>query len=955
MKRLPLLLILSFLQWNLCQSQALVDSLIQSYKWRNIGPANQGGRIVDIEAQENDFTKVVMATASGGVWKSDNAGTTWEPIFDKYETASIGDIAIYQADPNIIWVGTGEANNRNSVSWGNGVYKSTDGGKTFAHKGLSSTHQIARVVTHPTDPDIAFVAAIGHLWGNSGERGIFKTVSGGKRWRRVERGLPKDGKIGCTDLVMHPENPDILYAAFYERLRQPWTFNSGGPNGGIFKSTDGGRSWEKLKNGLPGGPTGRIGLAIYRKNPNILMALVEAKKSVSLDTPGSGIYRSEDGGQSWKYVNTYNNRPFYYSQIRINPHDDQRIYVLTTRYMVSEDGGETLRNGSADEEVHGDFHAMWLDPAYADRYYLGADKGISITHDHGEHFQLLDNLAIGQFYRIGADMRDPYYIYGGFQDNGMYGVPSFSRDTRGILNDHNWKLHWGDGQFIQPDPTNWRRVFTSMENGSIFKYDPLTHRIKRIQPNPSNIINYKAIVPDSMQNTGDEFRFNWTSPMFLSKHDPQTLYVAGNYLFKTNNDGKSWRIISPDLSSNAPEKTLKGKSGGITLDNTGAETHCAVYTFSESPMNPSVLWVGTDDGLVQLTKNDGQSWTNVRPNIPEVPEGIWVSRVEASHFVEGRAYVTFDGHRSDQFAPWIFRTDDFGQSWTSLSSNLPGTEVIRVVREDLHNPKLLFIGTETGIWASVDGGKKWVRFMNNLPTVSVLDLLIHPRDNDLIAGTHGRSLWVVDNISGLQQLNDDVLKERGYLFKQRTATIWENTSRGGQRGHFLYAGENPSTIKRRSSVPRAAFTSLARIDYYLKERSDLPVTLKITDGLGNHFLDTLEHKPGIHSYHWDLTFDPEFLTEEQATHVESFFDELLKQYSFSALDRAYKRYKEAKTPLQQRQAIQLLRGGYLNFELDDSYGVPKADPGVYRMELKVGDKVYKEILKVREDPLLKAE
>ncbi|MBT8219036.1 MAG: hypothetical protein KJP00_04395, partial [Bacteroidia bacterium] len=446
---------------------------------RNIGPANQGGRIVDIEADRNDFKIVYTAVASGGVWKSVNAGTTWEPIFDDYETASIGDIALDPKNNNVLWVGTGEANNRNSVSWGNGVYKTNDGGKTFQHMGLESTHQIARVIINSEDSDDVCVCAIGHLWGYSGERGLFRTQDGGETWKKITRGLPDDGKTGCTDLVVDPQNPKVMYAAFYHRLRKPWNFNSGGEEGGIYKSTNGGRSWKKLEDGLPT-PTGRIGLAIYEKDPNILMALVEAKRSTSLDTLGSGVYRSEDAGKTWKYVNLYNNRPFYYSQIRINPHDDQRVYLLTTRFMTSVDGGKTLTNGSQDQEVHGDFHAMWLDPKDKDRYYLGADKGMSLTHDHGQHFQLYDNFAIGQFYRINYDMQDPYYVLGGFQDNGSYATASFSRDARGILNDSNWKMHWGDGQNANINPNDWTEVYTSMENGSFFKYNAKTHFIKRI-------------------------------------------------------------------------------------------------------------------------------------------------------------------------------------------------------------------------------------------------------------------------------------------------------------------------------------------------------------------------------------------------------------------------------------------------------------------------------------------
>lgn len=578
-----------------------VEGIDSTFYWRNIGPSNQGGRIVDIEALDDQFNKVFMATGSGGVWKSVNAGTTWTPIFDNYSTASIGDIAIYQQDPSIIWVGTGEANNRNSVSWGDGVFLSKDGGNSFQNVGLNNTHQIARVLTIPDKPEAACVCAIGHLWGYDGERGLFRTEDGGKNWEKLGNGLPTDKKTGCTDLLMHPNNSNIMYAAFYERLRQPWIFESGGPNGGIFKTIDGGKTWTKLENGLPSGSTGRIGLAMYKKDPNILMAIVEAEKTDDLQQPGSGIYRSEDSGESWTYVNTYNNRPFYYSQIRINPSDDQLVYVLTTSYRVSKDGGKTLKNGSPDEEVHGDFHALWLDPTNADRYYLGADKGLSITHDHGEKFQLFDNLPIAQFYRIGFDYRDPFYVYGGLQDNGFYATASFSRDIRGILNDSNWKVHWGDGQYSASDPDDWRRMYTSSENGSLTRYDPLTHRIESITPNKKSITNIGNYYTDEEINPRLPFRYNWSAPFHMDLKS-KNLYVAGNHVFKSVDEGKSWTIISPDLTTNDSEKTKFRASGGLTPDNSGAETHCSISTMSLSTIDEKIVWVGTDDGLIHITQ-----------------------------------------------------------------------------------------------------------------------------------------------------------------------------------------------------------------------------------------------------------------------------------------------------------------------------------------------------------------
>jgi photosystem II stability/assembly factor-like uncharacterized protein len=939
-----LLFLLGATGFPLLMSAQSPEGLASAFKWRNVGPANMGGRVVDIEAHNNDFSHVWMATASGGVWKSENAGTTWTPVFDKYETASIGDLAIFQANPSIVWVGTGEANNRNSTSWGNGVYKTTDGGKTFEQMGLENTNHISRIVTHPSDADEACICATGHLWGYSGDRGVFKTTDGGKNWEKLTNGLPDDGKTGCTDLVRDPSNPKIMYAAFYHRKRQPWFFDSGGEGGGIYKTTNGGKSWTKLTEGLPD-PTGRIGLDIYRKNPKILVALIEAEQTGDLSKPGSGLYRSEDGGKSWQYINTYNNRPFYYSQVRINPHDDQKVYLLTTRFMVSDDGGKNLRNGSADEEVHGDFHAMWLDPNHEERYYLGADKGISITHDHGQHFTLLDNISIGQFYRIGVDQRDPYYIYGGLQDNGTFSVASFSRDIRGILNDSNWKLHWGDGQFIQINPKNWRKVFSSAENGSYYRYDALTHRIENISVDPMKILNYSA---------GLEFRFNWSAPLVMSPHNPSTLYVAGNHVFRSTDEGETWTIISPDLSTNDPVKRETGTSGGITLDNTGAEYHCSVTTLSISTLTESLIWAGTDDGNVQVTRDGGRNWTNVRANVPGVPEGIWVSRIEASRFNPAEAFLTFDGHRSDLFRPFVFKTSDYGNTWKDISANLPENEVVRVIRQDLKNPNLLFIGTETGVFASIDAGASWMRWMQGMPTVSVYDLVIHPRDNDLVAGTHGRSIWVMDDISPLQQLGDLVNGKQSYLFEQRQATLWENVSRGGQRGHFWFGGENPSTIKPSSSLARARFDNSAEITYYIGKQAPAEAMLTIESLDGRHSLvQTLEVKPGIHRWNWSLHFDAKAYTAGEQQQIKALLQKGKEYYaSENRFTRAVQRYEGASEPAAQRRAIQSIMDSYPTLGIPEALGMPVAGPGVYKVSLKSGAETWTRNLHIRRDPLL---
>ena len=705
------------------------SGIAKAFKWRNIGPANMSGRISDIEALDDDFTTVLIGSASGGVWLSNNAGITWKPIFDKYGASSIGDVAFFQKNPEIIWVGTGEKNPRNSIAWGDGIYKSTDGGKKFVNMGLQDTHSIAKIITHPTDSDIVYAGAAGHLWGYSGDRGLFMTTDGGKTWKKLKNGLPDDGKTGVIDMVMDPTDENVLYVSFWQRLRRPYRFDGGGPNGGVFKTIDGGKSWEKLTNGFPEGDSGKIGLAICRSKPNVLMAFYEHGFQPRENLPdgkenpdykdmtklGTGIYRTEDGGESWQFMNRYNNRPFYYSHIYLNPIDDKIVYVVSGSYHISKDGGKTLERQSTG--IHGDYHALWSDPSNKDRYYIGNDGGSALTHDHGKNYLFFDNLPLSQFYAVGADMRDPYYVYGGLQDNGSWGGPSMSRDSAGILTDHWFRIGGGDGFHTPVDPTDWRIVYAESQQGNVRRVDAITREGRSIKPRKQNIINYDDYVTEDllkMQEKGgwgkdNPFRFNWSCPIIISPHDPSTVFFGGNFLFKTKDRGDSWEIISPDLSTQDPVK-IDRKTGGLTADVTGAENHCSIITVSESPLKPGIIWVGTDDGNVQLTKDGGKNWANVRTNFKGVPDGIWVSRVEASNYDEGTCYVTFDGHRSDNFTPWVFKTADFGQTWTSISSNLPEGQVAYVIREDHKNKNLLFLGTEFGAFVSTNGGKKWDRF-----------------------------------------------------------------------------------------------------------------------------------------------------------------------------------------------------------------------------------------------------
>ncbi|MFC1730714.1 hypothetical protein ACFL6I_10315 [candidate division KSB1 bacterium] len=946
------------------------SGIANGFRWRNIGPANMSGRVTDIEALDDNFSFVLVGAAAGGIWKTTNAGTTWEHIFDRYSTASVGDIALFQKDPNILWVGTGEGNTRNSISWGDGIYKSTDGGETFEHMGLESTHHISRVIVHPDNPDIVYVAAQGHLWGYDGDRGIFMTMNGGRTWQKLTNGLPDDGRTGAVDMIINPEDPRVLYVSFWERLRRPWRFDSGGPdggqgNGGIFKTEDGGQSWEKLTNGLPEGNTGRIGLAIYRSNPDVVMALVEHEFQPrgggrggrgggqepdpdyeDMTKLGTGVYRSEDGGRSWQFLNRYNNRPFYYSQIRINPLNDQKVYFLGTNFMYSEDGGRTISQPQGVRSIHVDFHAMWLDPNFENRWYTGSDGGVSLTHDGGASYDFLDNFTISQFYAVGVDMRDPYYVYGGLQDNGTWGAPSNSRDRNGIMNDHWFNIGGGDGFYAQVDPTDWRTVYYESQGGSISRTNVETREGARIRPSRENIVNYTEYFPESESpqepqqfgRGGIDIRFNWNSPILLSPHNPRTIYFGGSHLLKSVNRGDSWRIISPNLSTNDPEK-MSRDTGGVTRDATGAETHCTIVTVSESHVTAGVVWAGTDDGLVHVTRNGGATWTNVRNNIPEVPDGIWVSRIEAGHFDEGTAYVTFDGHRSDNFLPWVFKTANYGRTWQKITSGLPSNDVANVIREDLKNPGLLFLGTETSVFVSTNGGNRWDRFMNNLPTVPVDDIVIHPRDNDLIIGTHGLGIWICDDITPLQHLTGDVLAENSFLMTPRTATMWRNISRGGSRGNKYFGGENPD--------------AQPRISYYLGSNVS-GAYLEITDVTGKLKRTVeLEAQQGLNHFVWNMQFDPPQLTAEE----EAMFDEYRNTQDQQRRTEVMNALRES---LENRGEVFAGiggggRGGGFAQRGGGDASLPgaRASEGVYVVRLIAGGNTQVKSFEIRSDPIVK--
>jgi len=574
MKFLLSVISLLLLCFGLATAQRSQDLLTQDLRWRSIGPANMMGRIAAIEALNTDYRHVLVASASGGVFKSKNGGITWQSIFDHYGAGSIGAVAMFQPNPDIIWVGTGEAANRNSSGYGDGVYKSTDGGKTFTNMGLETTHQIAEIATHPTNPDIIYVAAIGHLWGFTGDRGLYKTINGGKSWEKLTNGLPNDRKTGCTEIIMHPNNPNILYAGFYERLRQPASFYSGGPNGGLFKSEDGGKSWRKISKGLAEGPSGMIDISIHRNNPAIMVMAYEADENIAEGLPGSGVYRSDDGGETWQFLLKHAVRPFYHGQIEIDPLDPNNIYVVSRDFQISNDGGKTFhpRRWRTDG---GDDHDMWIAPYDNKIMYMATDQGARLTVDGGKNFLSFNNMAIGQYYAIGVDMRDPYYIIGGLQDNGLWLTPSNSREWRGILNEHSTWVGEGDGFHAQIDPTDWKTLYTVNHVGFAMRQNVVTREHTYITPTPETIVNFNDYFDPNFDETPirytinpgehwffyenverpllpSQFRFNWSSPLVLSPNLPQTIYFGANYLFKSTNRGDSWRIISPDLSTNDP-------------------------------------------------------------------------------------------------------------------------------------------------------------------------------------------------------------------------------------------------------------------------------------------------------------------------------------------------------------------------------------------------------------------
>jgi photosystem II stability/assembly factor-like uncharacterized protein len=706
----------------------------EAMRAREIGPAGMSGRVSDVEVVLNDRNIVFVGGSTGGLFRSQDGGISWDPIFDDQNALGIGAVSVFQPNPDIVWVGTGEGNPRNSAGVGRGLFKSEDGGETWTSMGLTRSERIHRILTHPTDPDIVYVGVMGPAWSDGQERGLYRTRNGGRTWDRV---LWQNPRTGIAEMVMDPSNPNKIFAAMWEFRREPWFLTSGGPGSGLFVTHNGGDSWEQLteEQGLPPGELGRIGLAISESNPDVVYALVEAT--------ASELIRSEDGGRSWTTIDDspgVNPRPFYYADIRVDPLNENRLYRLHGSVQVSQDQGRTWETVVQSGIIHGDIHELWIDPEDSRHMILGEDGGIAFTNDRGRSWRFVENLGLAQFYHISVDDAVPFNVYGGLQDNGSWFGPSTVWENKGILNAHWKRVGGGDGFSVMPDRSDPDNFGYSMsQGGNLQHFNKVTGARRSIRP----------VHPDGL-----ELRFNWNAGLTWDRQEPGTIYLGSQFLHRSTDQGRSWEIISPDLTTDDPNKQRAFDSGGLTGDGSGAEQHTTIISIGPSALEPGLIWIGTDDGNVQLTRDGGDSWENLRDNVTGLPHGIWVPDVQPSSHVPGRAYLVAEDHRRGDWTPHVYVTEDYGLTWTSLASpDIDG--FVHAIEEDPENPDLLFLGTEFGLRVSLDRGSSWTTYASGVPAVPIRDLVVHPRDGDLVLGTHGRALIILDDIRPLRELSAD--------------------------------------------------------------------------------------------------------------------------------------------------------------------------------------------------------
>jgi photosystem II stability/assembly factor-like uncharacterized protein len=816
-------------------AQIKVDSeTISGLGARNIGSAAMSGRIAALDAvQEGQRLTIYVGAASGGVWKSVNSGTTFKPVFDKQPVQSIGAITIDPKNPKVVWVGTGESWTRNSVSIGDGIYKSIDGGENWTNMGLSESERISKIIVDPAETNTVYVSVPGKLWSDSEERGLFKTTDGGKSWTKILKG--PNLSTGCSMISMEMQNPKTLYAGLWDFRRKGWTFRSGGegpnaPSGsGLFKTTDGGASWieldEKSAKGLPPKPWGRIAVAVAPSKPNIVYAFIEA------EPPRNGLYRSDDGGRSWTALDRSQNmiwRPFYFANLIVDPKDENKIYKPDGSLIVSVDGGKSFSNVSGG--AHGDFHDIWIDPNNNDHLIVGDDGGLWYSYDGSNTWWKGENLPVSQFYHVSLDMDMPYHVYGGLQDNSSW--VGDSQYPGGITNSRWENMYGGDGFWMFVDTADPDYIYAEAQGGEISRINRKTHESRNIKPLP----NHKE----------GKLRYNWNTPIHISPTQKGTVYLGAQFLFRSLDHGQTFERISPDLTTNDPQKQKQEQSGGVTVDNSSAEMHTTIYAIAESPKNSNLIWVGTDDGNLQITRDSGKTWTNVVGNIQGLPKNAWVSSIEAGHFDEGAAYATFDLHMFGDMRPYVYRTGDYGRTWTRLiAEGSSARGYAHVVKEDLVNRDLLFLGTELGLWVSIDGGKQWVQYKGgDLPNVAVRDLAIHPRDHDLVIGTHGRGIWIVDDITPLRALTAEALNQPVAFMQAKPAVQTIPAGGGWVNGDAVFVGPNP---------PNGAV-----ITYYQKKRhifGDLKFEVFDQDG---KLLGTIpsSKRRGLNRVIWPMRLKP---------------------------------------------------------------------------------------------------